>query len=225
MGNIGYRIIKDINRPDPQLIQQFKEVPIANIDDCMSRTAALPSRIHALNDKQLIGSAYTVNCPAGDNLLFYYAIDNAKPGDVIVVANNGYTERALCGEIMATLAMKRGIAGFIIDGAIRDKAALEKMDFPVFAVASNINGPYKNGPGEINVPVSIGAKVVNPGDILVGDPDGVVVISPDIADEVYQKSLAVIKKEAAMMKSIEENNALDLSWMYEKIAKDQCEII
>lgn len=224
MSNIGYRIRKEFERPDPALIQKFRKVPVPNIGDCMNRTAALGSGLRALNGTRMMGTAYTVNCPAGDNLLFYYAIDNAKPGDVIVVANHGYTERALCGEIMATMAKKRGLAGFVIDGAIRDKSELSQMDFPVFAVASSPNGPYKNGPGDINVPVSIGGKVICPGDILIGDPDGIIVMKPEEADEIYGKAMAVMDKEAGMIRRIEEKGGLDLQWMYDKISADNCEI-
>lgn len=224
MSNIGYRIQKEFPRPNPELIRMFAGVPIPNIGDCMNRTAALGSSLKALNGARMMGTAYTVNCPAGDNLLFYYAIDNAKPGDVIVVANHGYTERALCGEIMATMAQKRGLAGFVIDGAIRDKSELAKMDFPVFAVASSPNGPYKNGPGDINVPVSVGGKVICPGDILIGDPDGIIVMKPDQAEEIHRKAVAVMEKEAGMLRRIEEKGGLDLQWMYSKLAADNCEI-
>ncbi len=223
MSNIGYRICRDFERPERSLIRQFENVPVPNIGDCMNRTAALSSSLQALSKKRMMGTAYTVNCPAGDNLLFYYAIDNAKPGDVIVVANGGYTERALCGEIMASLAMKRGIEGFVIDGAIRDRREIIEMGFPVFAKASIPNGPYKNGPGEINVPVAVGGKVVHPGDIIIGDEGGIVVVKPEEADEIFEKAQAVMKKEAKMMNLIETEGRLDLQWMYDKLAADGVE--
>lgn len=224
MENIGYRINREIDRPDRRLIHLFKDVPVPNIGDCMNRMGALSSSIHAMNNSRMMGSAYTVSCPAGDNLLFYYALDHAQPEDVIVVANNGYTERALCGEIMVTMAKARGLAGIVVDGAIRDKKEISQMDFPVFAAASSPNGPYKNGPGEINVPVSVGGKVINPGDILIGDENGIVVFNKNEAEEIYQKAKAVMEKEAGMIRRIQETGGLDLQWMYEKLAKDGCEI-
>jgi len=220
MSNTGYRIYDDFQRPEPSLMEGFRDIPVPNIGDCMNRCAALPSRIRAFHEMRMIGTAYTVSCCGGDNLLFYYAIDHARPGDVIVVAGGGYTERAYCGEIMATMAKKRGLAGFVVDGAIRDPQEIRRMDFPVFAAGVCPNGPFKNGPGEINVPVSIGSRVIFPGDILVGDPGGIVVIRPQEALEIQKKARAVMEKEAGMMRRIEEKGGLDLSWMYEKLKKD-----
>lgn len=224
MSNIGYRIYRDFPRMDSSLLEGFRDMPVPNIGDCMNRCAALPSRIRAFSHTRMIGSAYTVSCGGGDNLLFYYAIDNAEPGDVIVVAGGGYTERAYCGEIMATMAKKRGLAGFVVDGAIRDPQEIGRMDFPVFAAGISPNGPFKNGPGEINVPVSIGSRVIFPGDILVGDPGAIVVIRPDEALELQKKTRAVMEKEAGMMRRIEEKGGLDLDWMYGKLEEDGCEI-
>lgn len=198
-----------------------------NIGDSMNRMAALNSRLVLMNNKniRMMGSAYTVNCPAGDNLLFYYAIDNAKPGDVIVVANNGFTERALCGEIMAHMAEKRKLAGFVVDGAIRDKSIISEMELPVFAVSNSPNGPYKNGPGEVNVPISVGGKIICPGDIVIGDMNGIIVIKSEEANYVCEKAKMIMEKEEAMMRRINEKNGLNLALMYEKIRNDNCEKI
>ena len=223
--NIGYCIKNDFPRPPAELLARFDGIPVPNLGDAMNRTAAISAQITPVNSARLTGTAYTVRVPAGDNLLFYYAIDNAKPGDVIVVDGGGFEERALCGEIMATYAAKRGIAGFVINGAIRDRMELAGMDFPVFAKAACPNGPYKNGPGEINVPVNIGGRIVCPGDILVGDGDGLVVIRPEDAPQVLEAAHAVMKKEAGMMQEIEQQGRMNLAWMYEKITKDQCSIL
>lgn len=225
MNNVGYKIYQNFKRPSKELVEKFRSIPVANIGDCMNRTASLASALEPLNDSILLGTAYTLTAVGGDNLLFYYAIDNAKPGDVIVVAGGGYTERALCGEIMASYAKKRGISGFVVDGAIRDKKQLSEMDFPVYAVSSTCNGPYKNGPGCVNIPVSIGNQVIFPGDIIVGDDTGIIAIRPDDAEALYEKALKVIDKEADMMKSIEEKGTLDLSWLYRKLEEDHCQII
>lgn len=225
MMNIGYCIKNDFPRPAPELLAQFNGIPVPNLGDAMNRTAAISAQITPVNQVRLTGTAYTVRVPAGDNLLFYYAIDNAKPGDVIVVDGGGFEERALCGEIMATYAAKRGLAGFVINGAIRDKVELSQMDFPVFAKAACPNGPYKNGPGEINVPVNIGGRIICPGDILVGDGNGLVSIHPQDAELVLKKAHAVMEKEAGMMKEIEEQGKMSLGWMYEKITNDQCSIL
>ncbi len=220
--NIGYHVIKDFERADQSLIDSFTGVPVPNIGDAMNRTAAISSAIRPMNHTRLQGSAYTVRAQAGDNLLIYYAIDNAKPGDVIVVDGNGFTERALIGGIMSEFAKAKGIAGIVIDGAVRDPRDLEGMDFPVFARAISPNGPYKNGPGEINVPVNIGGKIVKPGDILIGDEDGLVVIDPKNALEISIKAHEVMKKEEKMVQSIRENGQLDINWVYKKLKADGC---
>lgn len=220
--NIGYCIKNDFPRPAPELIARFAGIPVPNLGDAMNRTAAISARITPVNHVRLMGTAYTVRVPAGDNLLFYYAIDNAKAGDVIVVDGDGFEDRALCGEIMATFAHKRGIAGFVVNGAIRDRVELEQMDFPVFAKASCPNGPYKNGPGEINVPVNIGGRVICPGDILIGDGDGLVAFHPEQAEEVLEKARAVMKKEADMMQLIESESRMELGWMYDKLKSNHC---
>jgi regulator of RNase E activity RraA len=123
---------------------------------------------------------------------------------VIVVDGGGDISRALVGEIMATVAISRGAAGFVIDGAVRDAGTLAKQDFPCFARAAIHRGPYKNGPGAINVPVSIGGMVVAPGDIVVGDEDGVVAFPQEIAADLLRKVRAQEEREAEILKSIRE---------------------
>lgn len=200
-----------------EVIESFRDIPVPVIGDSMSRTAAIISKIQPLNHMKLLGSAYTVRVPAGDNLLFYYAIDQACPGDVIVVDGGGFTERALCGEIMVRYAMKRGIAGFVIDGAIRDKLELSEMSFPVFARSSSPNGPYKNGPGEVNVPVVIGRRAIYPGDIIVGDGNGVVSLHPEEAEQVLISARNIMEKERILLDEIEQNGHFELTWMYQKL--------
>lgn len=217
MTNVGYQIVTSIPRPDQALVERFRGISTTVIGDAMQRTAALPSRIRACNDVPLLGTAYTVRVPEGDNVMLYYALDNAEPGDVIVVAGGGFTERALCGEIMVRFAASRGIAGLVVDGAIRDAAELRDLDIPVHAVASSPNGPYKNGPGTVNEPVSLGSRVVHPGDLIVGDATGVVSIPVSEAEAVADECEAIVKKEEAMLDRIARNEGMDLAWMYAKI--------
>ncbi len=225
MSNIGYRIIQNIKRPPKDTVLAFKDIQTSNIGDCMNRSAAISSKIKPLNDNKLLGPALTVNLSGGDNLLFYVALDMAKEGDIIVVAGGGYTERALCGEIMAKYAKSKNIGGFLIDGAVRDIDILSNMDFPIFALGASPNGPYKNGPGEINVPVSIGGKVVFPGDIVVGDSDGVVIVKPDEAENVLEDVEKVISKEAILLENIRNGKGLDIQWVYKKLEENKCEFI
>lgn len=222
----GCRIIKDFVRPDKALVERFKDMPVANIDDNMNRIAAVDTSIEPIGKGQLLGTAFTVRVPQGDNLMFHAAMDLAKPGDVIMIDAGGFTDRAIFGELMATYCKSRGIKGIVCDGAIRDRGGLAAMeDFPVYAKSATPNGPYKNGPGEINVPVVIGGKVVHPGDIVVGDDDGVIIIDPAIADEIADATLAVEKKEADIMKHILEDGTYIRPWVDAKLKEIGCEII
>ena len=132
--SVGCRIRRNFERPAKELVEAFRGIPVANIDDNCGRIAAVDASIYPLNPKaRLLGTAFTVNAPAGDNLLFHKALDMAQPGDVIVLANKGSMSRALCGEIMSSYAKSRGLAGIIIDGCVRDSYTLSQMDFPVYA--------------------------------------------------------------------------------------------
>lgn len=184
--NVGKRIFLGIQRPDPKLVEAFRGFPSSNIGDMMERLYCTNSAIKPLNKTPLLGVAFTVKCPAGDNMMFHRALDLALPGDVIVVDGQGCMERSLAGEIMMRYCISRNLAGVIVDGCMRDSEAIAEMEFPVYCKGITPQGPYKNGPGEINVPVCIGGQVVLPGDILVGDRDGVVIIHPEDAPEVLE---------------------------------------
>lgn len=193
--SVGFRIFSDFKRPDPKLVNGFAGIPTSNISDMMNRLYNTNGTIKPFNRVPLLGTALTVKAPLGDNLMFHVALDLAQPGDVIVVDGGGCIERSLCGEIMMTYARNRGIKGFVIDGAVRDLDGIEKLDFSVYAKAVTPQGPYKNGPGEIGCPVVCGGVVVFPGDIIVGDPDGIVVIRPDDAPEILELSKAKLASE------------------------------
>lgn len=223
MANVGFRQYNKINRADRSLVDLFRGLPTANIDDNMNRMFSLRG-LKPYNKAPLLGTAFTVRVPAGNNLMFNRAIDLAKPGDVIVVDGGGYMERALCGEIMMSHAKKRGIAGFVINGCIRDVEAAAQMDFPVYALGQNPNGPLKNGPGEINTPVVCGGMAILPGDILVGDADGLVVIRPEDAKEVAQKAAKQNADEKKILEAIQEER-WDRSGFAVALEKLGCEII
>lgn len=224
--SMGCRIIKDFKRPDKTLVDRFKDMPVANIDDNMNRIAAVDNAIEPIGKGQLLGTAFTVRVPQGDNLMFHAAMDMAQPGDVIVIDAGGFTDRAIFGELMATYCKIRGIKGIVCDGAIRDRGGLAQMeDFPVYARSATPNGPYKNGPGEINVPVVIGGKLVNPGDIVVGDDDGVLFIDPAEADAIADATLAVEKKEADIMEHIIKDGTYIRPWVDKKLEEIGVEYI
>jgi regulator of RNase E activity RraA len=186
--SVGLRIFTDTKKPDRALVEGFAGIPSSNIGDEMNRLYCMSACIHPLNDIPLLGVAITVKVPIGDNLMFHRALDIAQPGDVIVVDGAGAVDRSLAGEIMITYAWKKGLAGIVVDGSLRDLDGIKKSGISVYAKGICPQGPYKNGPGEINVPVCCGGIAVLPGDILVGDGDGVVVIRPEDAPEILEKA-------------------------------------
>lgn len=191
-----------VPKPEPALIDAFKDVSTSIISDNLSRLAGAVGLRPFHKSGKLVGVAFTVRTRPGDNLAIHRALELVAPGDVIVVDGGGDETRALVGEIMKTIAEYRGAAGYVIDGAIRDVASFEASDFPCFARAAIHRGPYKNGPGEINVPVCIGGSVVTPGDIVLGDEDGVVSFPPSIAPTLLQAVRTQIAREKETLNSI-----------------------
>lgn len=224
MSNVGFRIYSKINRPSPEVLEGFKGLPVANIADEMNRFFCMAARIRPLNKSLLLGSAFTVRVRTGDNLMLHKAIAMAESGDVIVVDAQGDLSNAITGAIMMTEACKKGLAGVIIDGAVRDLESLQELAMPVYAAGINPKGPYKDGPGEINVPISCGGIVVNPGDIVVGDADGVVVISPQDAAALLPKARAKLQKEQEIFRAIEAGTR-DKTWIERELQERGCEVI
>ena len=188
----------------PAVIEGFRSAATAVISDNLSRLPGAVGIRPFHKAGVLVGTALTVRTCPGDNLVIHEALDLIQPGDVLVVDGGGDTSRALLGEIMLTIAQTRGAAGIVIDGAIRDVGVISQSTFPCFAKAAIHKGPYKNGPGEINVPVTIGGMVVEPGDIIVGDDDGVVAFSQAIADDLLTAVRAQEAREAEILLSIRE---------------------
>ncbi|PMC67848.1 methyltransferase [Fusobacterium nucleatum] len=191
---VGRRIFLKRELANQEVIKELGEIPAANIADVMERNCAMNPRIHLVSNPQnkvMAGSALTVKVRAGDNLALHAALNMATEGDVIVVSNEGDNTRALMGEIMMTyLCYFKKIAGIILDGPIRDIDEIGGWNFPVYATGTTPGGPYKEGPGEVNVPISCGEVSVNPGDIIVADKDGIIVIPKRDSETI----LAVAKK-------------------------------
>lgn len=224
MSNVGLRIYTNVNRPSKELIESFRGLPVANIADSMNRMFCMDAKIRPMNQVALVGPAFTIKVRPGDNLLLHKALDLAEPGDILVVDAQGDMSNSIMGELMVLWAMKRGLGGFVIDGAIRDIEALKKMNIPVYALGITPAGPYKDGPGEINVPICCGGVVIFPGDILVGDEDGLVVIKPEDATELLQKTRTKNLAEQQTMKDIE-NMKWDRTWVDKALAERGCEYI
>lgn len=193
-----------VPKPAPALIEAFRNASTSIISDNLERLPGAVGLKPFHRGGALVGVAFTVRTRPGDNLAIHKALELVGPGDVIVVDGGGDESRALVGEIMLNIAKYRGAAGYVIDGAIRDAGALAASDFPVFARTAIHRGPYKSGPGDINVPVSIGGMVVLPGDIVVGDEDGVVAFSQAIAPKLLEAVKAQIKREEDTLVAIRE---------------------
>ena len=217
---IGFRIFPSPARADPALLQRLRALPVSNVSDNMQRGSGTGLEpFH--RSGTLVGTAFTVKTRPGDNLMVHKAIDMAAPGDVIVVDAGGALENAIIGELMASWARKRGIAGMVIDGAIRDSHALSEGDFPVYAAGVTHRGPWKDGPGEINVAVSVGGMVVHPGDLIAGDHDGVLAIAREDAEQVIAAAEAQHRKEQASMAAIQAGT-WDRRWVDEALKARGC---
>jgi len=204
MEQVGFRILprRDTDRA---LVALFEGLPASIISDNLSRmTGAFGLAPYHRPGVQLLGTALTVRTRPGDNLMIHKALQLGRPGDVLVIDGGGTIERALFGDIMKNVAKMRGFTGVVIDGAIRDAAAYREDSFPCYARGVCHRGPYKDGPGEINVPVCIGGMAVNPGDIVVGDQDGLLAFAASEAALLIECARAQHAREEATMQAIRE---------------------
>jgi RraA family protein len=191
---------------DETLIAALRELPLAALSDNMHRnigTVGLQP-YHRPGEKTMAGTAVTARSRAGDNLTYLRALEFCRPGDVLVIDGGGDLANAAVGGILSFYAAHIGVAGLVIDGAIRDVAEIRSRDFPVYARGVTHRGPYKDGPGEINVPVSVGGMVVNPGDIVVGDQDGLMAFARDEAELLIEKARAHLATEAETIRAMKE---------------------
>ncbi|MDO9405176.1 MAG: RraA family protein [Polaromonas sp.] len=215
----GLQILNRTRQASPALVQAFSTLPVANVSDCMSRMTAAGAQLRPMHRSgRLAGPALTVKTRPGDNLMIHQALEMAQPGDVIVVDGGGDLTNALIGELMTTYAQSRGVAGMVINGAIRDLDVIGAGSFPVYAAGVTHRGPYKDGPGEINVPIAINGMVIHPGDLVLGDADGVLCVPLDVADEVLQAAQAKVAAEKKALQDIAAGT-LDQSWIAVTLAR------
>lgn len=188
------------------IIKQFKEIPTTCISDAMDGLNNMNAAIKPLREEyKFAGRALTVKTPVGDNLAVLRAIREAQPGDIIVVDAKGDQYRAIAGDFVVGMAQTLGVGAIVVDGVIRDIEGIKKLNFPVFSRGTTVAASGKAGTGEINVPISCGGTAVNPGDIIVGDADGVVVIPQSEAEPILRKSLDKLKKDEAREKKVSGN--------------------
>jgi RraA family protein len=220
---IGFRILPLTRRVPANMVAKFATLPVANVSDAMNRMAAGGASLRPMHGGGVLaGPAVTVKARPGDNLMLHKAIDIAEPGDVVVVDAGGDLTNALIGELMTAHAEYRGLAGIVIYGAIRDASAIREGKFPIFAAGISHRGPYKDGPGEVNVPIAIEGMVIMPGDLVLGDDDGLVCVAIDDAETVYAAASAKHAAETAQMEKIRRGEN-PRAWVDETLLRLKCE--
>lgn len=206
-------IIKDFPRVPAGVVAQAARFQPAILADVAGRRGAMHGRIRPLHPgMKLAGPAFTVEVRPGDNLMIHAAISLARPGDVLVIDGKGDLSSALMGTIMMTACKQLGLAGVVMDGAARDSLDIVEMDYPVFAAGTNPNGPTKNIGGRIGHPVTVGGITVHPGDFVIGDNDGVVVVERDKIEGLLPAADKKVKDEAARIAAIKAGDTA-AKWM------------
>ncbi|RXG99376.1 RraA family protein [Bradyrhizobium zhanjiangense] len=221
--SVGFRILKRQRKVATEIVERFARLPVANVSDGMSRMTAAGARLRPMHQAGgMAGVALTVKTRPGDNLMLHKAMAIAEPGDVIVVDAGGDLTNALFGEMMLTRIIKSGLAGIVIDGAVRDAGFIRGQSFPVFAAGVTHRGPYKNGPGEINVPIAIDGMVIEPGDLIIGDDDGLLCVPFDDVDEVLKAATAKYEAEQKQLENIKVGTH-NADWVDKALHELNCE--
>lgn len=219
---VGFRVGQREGSIDASVIDRARHIPVANVSDSMWRMAAGGHAIRPMGRAaRMAGPALVVRTAPGDNLMVHKAIDIALPGDIIVVDAGGDLTNAIIGEHMLGHALNKGVAGFVINGAVRDLAFIESASIPVFAAGITHRGPYKNGPGEVHYAIAIGGMVIESGDLILGDEDGFLAVPARDVEEVLakaeQKSAAEHRKQAAI-----DAGSDDRTWIDTALRKAGC---
>jgi regulator of RNase E activity RraA len=219
---VGFRIRTQWDRLDRAVVEDFAQLPVSVVSDVMSRLVAGGTALRPMHRSGVLaGAALTVKTRPGDNLMLHKAIEMAEPGDVIVVDAGGDVTNSLMGELMLAHAIKRGVAGFVLNGAIRDAAAFLERNLPVYALGVTHRGPYRDGPGEIGLPISFGGMTVEPGDLILGDLDGVVSVTRADLEAVLAGARKKHAAEQLQMQQTEEAT-VDKSWVDKVLGQKGC---
>lgn len=200
-------------------INRFLKLPSGNVCDANGKGGNVDSGIKPISYKmKLVGPVTTVKCYPGDNLTIHKAIYEAERGTILAIDANGYSAGHI-GEIIVAACMKRGLIGLIIDGGCRDANDIEELGFPVFTRSLNPGGTVKESVGNINIPINFGGIIINPGDIVFGDRDGLIIIPKNIYREVLEKAEAIYKKELDVRKMVEDGKTTIEIYGFEKLLK------
>jgi len=216
-------IESDIDRPDRALVSSFEGIPSAIVSDVIEdvRTAMNSGIKPVYRETEVAGTALTVKAVPGDNLIIHKAITMAEPGDVLVIDGDRYTETAYLGELMCASCQTHDLAGLVVDGAIRDREEIAAMEFPVYARGVHPQGPVKRAAGSINVTVSCGGITVDPGDIVVGDGEGVTVVPANDAEVILERAREKLATEDDLRDRIEDGEYLYDIAGYDELLEDQ----
>jgi regulator of RNase E activity RraA len=225
MAGIGFRVKTKIQRAPKALVDQFAKYPTGNIVDAMGRFGAMHHSVKPVGPgMKVAGSALTVRIRACDNLVIYKALELAQPGDVLVIATSSFEGAATWGDLTSMIGKAKGMAGTVTDGMVRDVEGICQVGLPVFARGSTPNSPFKDGQGEVNFPVTCGGITVRPGDILVGDGDGVVVIPREDWDEVLAGLAKIAEKESQTVANIQAGKLIP-DWVAKTLAERGCTFV
>ncbi len=222
--SIGFRILERKVSVSREMVEKFKALPVANVSDSMNRmTAGGPSLRPYHKGGPMSGVALTVKTRPGDNLMVHKALKLVTAGDVIVVDAGGDLTNSIIGELMLSYAAAKKAAGVVINGAIRDVGWIRENDMPVYAAGVTHRGPYKDGPGEINVPVSVDGMLIEPGDLVIGDDDGFLCVPAAQAGEIYKAAEAKRQAEEKILARTLAGDLDEKVWVDEALRKLGCE--
>ena len=219
----GFRIRCNDSRPPKDIIDGFSEFPTPDVSDIMNRLYTMTREIKNLTspDLTILGPACTVRVFPGDNLMVHKSLDIARPGDVIVVDAGGSPMNAVLGDLVSTKARHRGIKGFVVDGLVRDIEGILELKMPVYARGVTPIGPLHRGPGEVNYPIQCGGIVVHPGDIVMGDQNGVVIVPQEVAESVLLQLKNRKEGEAAYLEAVKRGEFSN-EWVDKMLSEANC---
>lgn len=205
----GLRIFTKVNRVSRERFKKLMEVTTGNVCDAMDRFGAMDYQIKPVDSgMKCVGTAITVKARPCDNLIVYKALEISQPGDVIVIGIYNYTASSTWGDLTSLIGKEKGLAGMVTDGLVRDVFGIKEVGLPVFSRGSIPTSPFKDGPGEVNVPITCGGIFVRPGDIIFGDVDGVVVIPQENVDQVVRRAFEIAAEEEKKVKDIKSGHLI-----------------
>ncbi|HEY8665805.1 MAG TPA: RraA family protein [Tepidisphaeraceae bacterium] len=222
----GFRVKVNFLRPPAELMEAFREFPTPDISDLLNRLYAVDPEIRCLTSDQhrICGPALTVKVFPGDNLMVHKSLDVLEPGDIVIIDAGGSKLNAVLGDLISTKARHRGVQGFVVDGLVRDLPSIQAIDLPVFARGTSPIGPLHRGPGEINYSICCGGVVISPGDIIVGDAMGVVVVPQGIAEELLGRLQSHKADNAEYFESVKKGNFSN-AWVDKILIDMECPMV